>query len=94
MTTLHLMLFAWLICLLVFVALLVYRSHLERHEVSEVYLDENAEQDREAENDDLVRRVDGITPYVRTAGGATALLTLVVIAIYIIQIWPSVQFSR
>jgi len=94
MTTLSMMILAWLICLLVFIALLLYRSHLERHEVSEVYLDENAEGDREVENDDIVRRVDQIEPYVKTAGGATALLTLITIAIYVVRIWPSVQFKQ
>lgn len=92
MSTLSLMLAAWAVCLLAFVSLVLYRSHLERHEVSEVYLDENAEQDREAENDDIVRRVDQIEPYVKTAGGATALMTLAVIAVYVVQIWPSVKF--
>lgn len=94
MTTLSMMALAWLICLLVFVALLLYRSHLERHEVSEVYLDENAEHEREVENDDLVRRVDRIEPYVKTAGGVTALLTLVVIGVYVAQIWPYVQLKH
>lgn len=94
MSTLSLMTVAWAICALAFVVLLLYRSHLERHEVSEVYLDENAEQERETENDNLVRRVDQISPYVKTAGGATALMTLVVIGIYVAQILPYVDLKR
>jgi hypothetical protein len=44
------------------------------------------------EHDDIVRRVDQIDPFLKTAGGATALLTLSVIGVYVAQILPTVHF--
>jgi len=86
------MLIAWALCLLIFFALILYRSQLTRHEVDEVFLNDTVDHDREVEHDEIVRRVDQIDPFLKTAGGATALLTLSVIGIYIAQILPTVRF--
>jgi hypothetical protein len=93
MTILPLMLIAWALCLMIFVALIIYRSQLTRHEVDQVFLNENIDQANEIEHDDIVRRVDQIDPYLKTAGGATALITVLVIGVYIAQILPTVQFK-
>jgi hypothetical protein len=92
MTILSAILIAWAICLMVFVGLVIYRSQLTRHEMDEVFLNDNVELEREIEHDDIVRRVDQIDPFLKTAGGVTALLTLSVIGIYVAQILPTVHF--
>jgi len=92
MTILSAMLIAWALCLLIFFALILYRSQHTRHEVDEVFLNDTVDHDREVEHDEIVRRVDQIDPFLKTAGGATALLTLSVIGIYIAQILPTVRF--
>jgi hypothetical protein len=92
MTILPIMLIAWALCLMVFIALIIYRSQLTRHEVDQVFLNENVDHAVEEEHDDIVRRVDFIDPYLKTAGGATALVTVGVIGVYIAQILPTVQF--
>jgi len=92
MTILSAMLIAWALCLMIFVALVIYRSQLTRHEVDSVFLNENVDDSLEAEHDDIVRRVDQIDPFLKTAGGATALLTLSVIGVYVAQILPTVHF--
>ncbi len=92
MTILSAMLMAWAVCLLIFVALMIYRSQLTRHEVGEVFLSESDDHTREMEHEEIVRRVDQVDPFLKTAGGATALLTLSVIGIYVAQILPTVHF--
>jgi hypothetical protein len=77
---------------MVFVGLIIYRSQLTRHEVDEVFLNDSVDHEREIEHDEIVRRVDQIDPFVKTAGGAAALLTLSVIGVYVAQILPTVHF--
>jgi hypothetical protein len=92
MTVLPIMLFVWALCLMIFIALIIYRSQLTRHEVDQVFLNENVDQSIELEHDDIVRRVDSIDPYLKTAGGATALITVAVIGVYVAEILPTVKF--
>ena len=92
MTILSAMLIAWALCLVVFVALVIYRSQLTRHEVGEVFLNDGVDNTREIEHNAIVRRVDQIDPFLKTAGGATALLTLSIIGVYVAQILPTVHF--
>jgi hypothetical protein len=91
MTILPIMLIAWALCLMIFVALVIYRSQLTRHEVDQVFLNDNVDHSNEVEHDDIVRRVDQIEPYLKTAGGTWALITVGVIGVYIAQILPTVQ---
>ncbi|HEY5328863.1 MAG TPA: hypothetical protein VIJ79_03180 [Acidobacteriaceae bacterium] len=92
MTILSAMLLAWALSLLIFIALIIYRSQLTRHEVDEVFLNDSVDREREIEHDEIVRRVDRIDPFLKTAGGAAALLTLSVIGAYVAQILPTVHF--
>jgi hypothetical protein len=92
MTVLSTLLVIWSLCTAIFVALIIYRGHLTRGEVDEVFLNDNVEHDRELEHDDIVRRVNHIDPFVKMVGGAAALMTVLVIGVYIAQILPTVHF--
>jgi hypothetical protein len=87
-----LMLIVWALCLMIFVALIIYRSQLTRHEVDQMFLNENIDHTVEDEHDDIVRKVDSIDPFVKTAGGATALMTLLMVGIYVTQVVRAAYF--
>ncbi len=92
MATLQVLIVVWSLCTGLFLVLILYRSHLTRHEVDVVFLNENAGDTRETEHDDIVRRVDKIDPFLKTAAGAAALMTIAVIGVYVAQILPTVRF--
>lgn len=82
----------WLAAVFVFVGLMVYRSHLDRHETEELFLDDLADSSfRKQEHDRLVRRVNFIHPYYRGMGGVTLLLTGLVVGAAVLQILPYVR---
>ena len=92
MNALPAMLAVWTVCAVVFAALMLYRSHLTRHEVDQVFLDEFTNHNNEREHDDIVRRVERIRPFVQYSGGAAALLLVGMIGIYIANVLPNVRF--
>ncbi len=92
MNALPTMIIVWALCTAVFVALMVYRGHLTRHEIDTVFLNENVDHDHAMEHAALVRRVNRIHPFVKTAGGAAVLLAVGIVGIYVANILPQVHF--
>jgi hypothetical protein len=92
MTALSAFLMIWSICTAIFVALVIYRGHLTRHEIGEVFLNDNVDHDREIEHDEIGRRIDKVDPFLKAACGAAAFMTVVVIGMYVVQILPTVHF--
>ena len=92
MTPLPIMLAIWTMCTTVFIALVIYRGHLTRHEIDQVFLNDAVEHNREIEHDNIVRRVIQVDPFLKTVGGAAALLTLGIIGVYIAQVLPTARF--
>lgn len=58
MTVLSTLLIVWSMCTAIFVGMVIYRGHLTRHEIGEVFLNENVAQDRELEHVEIGRRID------------------------------------
>lgn len=82
----------WAIALMAFVALMVYRGHLTQHEEPELFLDDNADDlPRKLEHDSIVRRVKAIEPICKAAGGATALLTVLLLGVQVVNALPYVH---
>ena len=82
----------WAIALMAFVALMVYRGHLTQHEEQELFLDDNADGSaRKQEHDQIVRRVNAVEPMCKVAGGATALLTVLLLGVQVVNALPYVH---
>ena len=92
MSTLNIMLTVWGLLVAGFTLLMVYRGHLTQHETDELFLSETADQSREQEHDDIVRRVQGLGPLVTGFGGAAALLTVAIVGVVLAQNLPYVKF--
>ena len=86
------MLIVWSLSAAAFVALIIYRGHLTRHEIDTVFLNDNVDHERELEHVEIGRRVNRIDPLLKTAAVAAAFMTVLVIGLYVVQILPSVHF--
>ena len=65
---------------LVLVVLLIYRGTLTMHEDDQLFLD-NAEDHMQKEQEELLKKMDRITPWVRVLGTCSALLIFVIAGI-------------
>ena len=74
------LLIIWSVLTTVLVVLLIYRSTLVMHEDDQLFLGE-AEAHLEKEQADLMRKVDGLTPYLRWLGASSVVLILIIAAI-------------
>jgi hypothetical protein len=62
---------------LVLIVLLIYRGTLTMHEDDQLFLD-NAEAHMQREQEDLIKRMDRLTPWVRICGAGSVLLILII----------------
>jgi len=62
---------------LVLIVLLIYRGTLTMHEDDQLFLD-NAEAHMQKEQEDLMKRMDRLTPWVRICGAGSVLLILII----------------
>jgi len=85
MHALPLMLAVWGFSVTGFIALMVYRGHLTRHETDQLFLSESAPALEQEEHDDIVRRVNFIQPFCQGLGGIAALATVLIIGLYVVQ---------
>jgi hypothetical protein len=71
------LLILWAGLTVILVVLLIYRSTLSMHEDDQLFLD-NAEAHMAKEQEDLIVKMDRITPWVRVCGAGSAVLTVVI----------------
>jgi hypothetical protein len=74
------LLFLWGGLTLVLVVLLIYRGTLTMHEDDQLFLD-NAEDHMQKEQEELLKKMNRITPWVRVLGTCSALLIFVIAGI-------------
>lgn len=83
----------WIIAIVAFVALMVYRGHLTQHETDELFLDDNADDSfRKQEHDEIVRRVNFIQPFCQGTGGAVAAITIFLMGVEVVRALPYIHF--
>jgi choline-glycine betaine transporter len=66
----------------VLVILLIYRSTLTMHEDDQLFLDE-AESHMQKEQEELLARMNKLTPFVRVFGAASGLLIAVIAGLWV-----------
>jgi hypothetical protein len=78
----------WVVSVLAFAALMVYRAHLTNQETDELFLSdaEDHTSSRHQEHDLVVNRVARIRPWCQGAGGAAALFTVGIMGVYVARI--------
>ncbi len=71
------LLILWAGLTVILVVLLIYRSTLSMHEDDQLFLD-NAEAHMAKEQEELIVKMDRITPWVRVCGAGSAVLTVII----------------
>jgi hypothetical protein len=82
----------WGVLIVGFTAVMVYRAHLTQHETDQLFLSDNPDLFNEPEHDEIVRRVNFIQPIVNGFGGAAALVTMLIVGVYVANALPHVRF--
>ena len=90
MSILTMLLIVWGGLTTVLVVLLIYRSTLTMSQDEQLFLDDTASH-LKSEQDELVRRVNRISPFVRLFGAASGTLILVIAGMWIWQGLNNVQ---
>ncbi len=81
-TTLQYLLMAWGVITVVLVVLLIYRSTLTIHEDDQLFIGDS-ESHMAVEQKELLEKIEGLTPYVRTFGVASGVMAVVVLGMWI-----------
>lgn len=81
MTTLFV---AWIAFTVIFVVLLIYRGTLTMHEDDQLFLDQ-AEDHMQKEQQELIGKMERLTPWVRISGVGSAVLIVVMGGLWLIS---------
>ncbi len=76
------LLVVWASLVACFVGLLTYRGQLTRYEDDQLFLAEN-NPDGQRQQNDIVRRVNQVQPFVKLFGGAAGLMTAGIVGIWV-----------
>jgi len=86
MSPLFLLLSAWAVLTTVLVLLLIYRSTLTMHEDDQLFLSEGESQ-MQLDQEENLRKINRVTPFVRLLGAASAFLILVIAGMWLYAGW-------
>lgn len=81
-TTLEYLMIAWGVITAVLVVILIYRSTLTIHEDDQLFIGES-ESHMAIEQRELLAKIEGLTPYVRTFGVASGVGAVVIFGLWI-----------
>jgi hypothetical protein len=77
----------WAAVITFLLVLLVYRSNLTRYEEDQIFLDDSGSHQKK-EQEDLLAKVNKIQPLIRIVTGATCVLTVCILGVYV---WDALQ---
>ncbi len=90
MNALPVLIIVWAIFTGLFLALLAYNSTLSRYEESQLFLDGN-KAGYEQSQTTIVGKINKVLPYIRLTGAVSAVMTVLVIAIYTLDAWREIH---
>lgn len=83
----------WGLITVILALLMIYRGTVTMHEDDQLFLDE-AESHMQKEQTEVLKKLNWVNPLVRVFGGASGLLALVIIGLWLYQSLFSVQYAR
>jgi hypothetical protein len=84
------LLIVWAVLIVCFLALLVYRGQLSRYEDEQLFLGDEVTPEQEMQQN-LVRKLEKIDPFVKIVGGAAGLATAFAVGLYVWDAWQHLQ---
>lgn len=80
----------WSILVVCFLGLIVYRSQLTRYEEDQLFLANNNAHEQH-EQEEIVRKVNRLSPMVRILGGVCGLVTVAIAGTYMWDAWTHLR---
>jgi hypothetical protein len=90
MSAIPLMLIVWAVVAACFLALLAYRGQLTRYEEDQLFLSET-ESNEKREQNEIVRKVNKLEPFVRILGFAAAAMTAGIVGLFTYDAWQHLK---
>lgn len=90
MSSLPALIIAWAVFTGLFLALLAYNAKLTRYEENQLFLDDINPNEKQ-EQSTILNKINKLTPYIRAMGTLSAVMTVVIIAIYTLDAWKKIQ---
>jgi hypothetical protein len=84
------MLIIWAVVTVAFLLLLAYRGQITRYEEDQLFLN-GSHSNEETQQNEIVRKVNRLAPFVRFLGGATSLITVGIIGLFVYDAWQKFQ---
>ena len=81
----------WAVLAVCFLALLVYRSHLDRYETEQLFLTDEPVENQVEQKRKIVNRISRLSPAYNAIASATAVITASVVCIYVWEKWQQIQ---
>ena len=76
----------WAVVVVSFLLLLAYRSQITRYEEDQLFLNGNESHEQKEQNE-IVRKINRIAPFVRILGGAASLVTVSIVGLWVYDAW-------
>jgi hypothetical protein len=90
MSYLSVLLIIWGAIVACFLVLLAYNANLTRYEEDQLFLSESNEIEKRSQ-DDILKKVSRVQPYLRVFGGLSALMTLGVMGVMSWDAWQKLR---
>ncbi|MDP9049681.1 MAG: hypothetical protein M3O31_03025 [Acidobacteriota bacterium] len=90
MNVLPALVIVWAVLTGLFLALLAYNGTLTRYEENQLFL-EDINANEKQQQTSIIRKINTVTPYIRTLGTLSAVLTVVIVGIYTFDAWKKIQ---
>jgi hypothetical protein len=90
MDALPVLLIIWAAVAACFLGLLAYKGQLTRYEEDQLFLGESVTHEQQLQNE-IIRKVTKITPFVRVFGIASAVMTAGIIGIFTYDAWQHLK---
>jgi hypothetical protein len=90
MNALPVLIIVWAVFTGIFLALLAYNGTLTRYEEAQLFLDDMNAIEKQQQSS-ILNKITKVTPYIRALGTLSALMTVVIIAIYTLDAWNKIH---
>jgi hypothetical protein len=84
------LLIIWAVVTVAFLLLIAYRGQITRYEEDQLFLN-GAHSNEETQQNEIIRKVNRLAPFVRILGGATGVITAGIIGLFIYDAWQKFQ---
>ena len=84
------MLIIWAVVTVAFLLLLAYRGQITRYEEDQLFLN-GSHSNEENQQTEIIRKVNRLAPFVRLLGGATSVITVGIIGLFVYDAWQKFQ---